>query len=116
MSYASMIGKGLEKAFIKLKDLAVKGAFTRKPNAAFDFTTASLEEGLPLNFEADVIIVDEKRVGTTVEAELLFKSAEVGAPDLLDSVLINGRNFKIGSVLAAHRFATVVKAYEDTAR
>lgn len=114
MSYYRLLDRQLAVAFNQLKSLAEEAQFIRKESTGFDFNTVAPVSNTEAPKTLKVVILSEKKKGSTVKCEILFRSSALGdTPTAFSKVQIGETSWTVGPVVAERQYVTLLEIYRE---
>lgn len=92
MSYASLVRRGIDKAFSLSQDLAQTVTLTQKNSTKYNFGDNSIDATVPVVKSVKCILLSKKKpksdskVPMAVTSQFLFKAADLTTPDIYDTI------------------------------
>lgn len=113
MSYNSLIGNALNKAFNAAKDLAIEATFTKTTNSEFDFSTGEVNETTIPSITTKIIITKTSKTPEANTMTIMFKTKEVGKFAMTDHVYINDDRWHFGNVITTNNHVSIVELFHE---
>jgi hypothetical protein len=113
MSYNSLIGNALNKAFNAAKDLAIEATFTKTTNSEFDFSTGEVNETTIPSITTKIIITKTSKTTEAKTMTIMFKTKEVGPFSMTDHVYIDGDKWHFGNMITSNNHISVVELFHE---
>jgi hypothetical protein len=108
MAYKGLIGSQLNMAFNMAKDLAVLVTF-QKAAKEFDFSTGTVDTGVITSIPVKVIPLKTKKTKDSESLQILLKNKDVGDLSLFSTVVNNGVEWTIGTIIISNTYTSVLE-------
>ena len=105
MGFKKIINSSINLAFAKLKDLAPYATYSKTTDAAFDFNTAAVVEGVSTTKPVKTVVLGIQQSGDAatgsrvMTSRIMFRKSDIDNVGIYDTVVINSQTWKLGTVV-----------------